>query len=135
MRGSIGSHVLADAALSGWPVFLFWPFSGTAYQFAHSVPLAHPINIQLFYVGYIVVLALMVIGKRTPLEPFSPRLGRLFVSVFLRKHLACHQCSRGANLVCAVCGKPVCLKHAFVQRSAEVYCQACDQEKNYSPTA
>lgn len=125
---SIGSHLIADAGLSGWPVFLFYPVSGQAFFLPHSVGLSHPINIQLIYVGYVIVLVLALLCKRTPLELVSPRLDRLVTAILRARPHKCYQCGAGANLECDLCGKPVCLWHAKLTRSLEVECPACSDQ-------
>jgi hypothetical protein len=122
---AFGSHVIADMGLSGWPVYLLWPFSGRAFLFPHSVGLSHPLNIQLIYAGYAVVLLLALICRRTPLELFSPALDRLVMALVPPYRLVCGTCKRGANLACAVCGAPMCVRHTRMGKRWAALCPAC----------
>lgn len=122
---AFGSHVIADMGLSGWPVFLLWPFSGRAFRFRHSFGLSDPVNIQIIYAGYVVVLLLALVCRRTPIELFSPALDRLVVSLVPPFRLVCHTCQRGASLVCAVCGAPVCVRHTRLRRRWSPLCPVC----------
>ena len=122
---SFGSHLLTDIYLSAWPVFLFWPTSGHGYVSAHSLPLSHPLNIQLIYVGYVVVVLLTVLCKRTPIELISPRIDRLVTTVFSRRRWRCGQCDGRANLRCNGCGKPVCLRHGVIMKGLRLVCAEC----------
>jgi hypothetical protein len=125
-----GSHLLADAWLSGWLQYLFWPFSGKGYVFANAVDLAHPINLQLVYLSLAMPLALALLYKRTPFELLSPALDRLLVSTFSRATAACHVCGRKANLACTRCAKPVCSRHSVIGRSWTVACPNCATGNN-----
>ncbi|HNQ90766.1 MAG TPA: metal-dependent hydrolase [Verrucomicrobiota bacterium] len=126
---AFGSHLATDAGLSGWPVYLFYPFSGRAFFLSHSVGLSHPINIHLIYVGYVVVIALVVVCRRTPLELISPKLDRLVVSPLRAHPNACHVCGRGSNLGCTVCGRPMCLRHTRLRVSLDTVCEECTRER------
>jgi len=125
-----GSHLLTDAWLSGWLLYLFWPFSGKGCVFAHAVDLAHPVNLYLVYLSLVAPLALALVYRRTPIELLSPALDRLLVSTFSRATAVCHACGRKANLACARCAKPICSRHATIQRSWTVSCPDCGTEAN-----
>jgi len=123
-----GSHLATDAGLSGWPVYLLYPFSGRAFAFPQNLALSEPINIHLIYVGYVVMLGLAVVCRRTPLELISPKLDRLVVSPFSPHSQTCHRCGRRSNLVCTGCGRPLCLRHTRLRRSLDVACDDCPSE-------
>lgn len=122
---SFGSHLLTDAGLSGWPVYLLYPLSGWAFSLPYGVGLAHPVNIHLIYAGYLALLAVAIGCRRTPIELISPKLDRLVVSVWSPRPHRCLQCHRPSNLFCAVCGQPTCLRHTRLRGCADVLCQAC----------
>src|SRR5258708_10469052 len=44
---AIASHILTDMKLSGWEVYLFWPFSERGYGFQPILALGHPINLWM----------------------------------------------------------------------------------------
>ena len=125
---SFGSHLLTDAHFSGWKLYLFWPFSRVGFLFPNAVDLSHPSNIQAMYVGFALVILLAFRYQRTPIDVFSPKLDRLFVSFFRQKKLTCHLCRRRANQLCSRCRQPVCLRHGLVKRDWEIFCPACAQE-------
>jgi len=125
-----GSHLLADAWLSAWVQYLFWPFSHKGYVFANALELAHPVNLHLVCFGMAMVLALALLYKRTPIALFSPALDRLVVSAFSRAAAACHVCGRKTNLACAGCAKPICSRHGVVTRGWTVRCPDCLPGKN-----
>src|SRR4026207_134601 len=58
---SFGSHLITDAQLSGWDLYLFWPFSYEGFLFPHAVGLAAPINIYLVYLSFVAVVMLALI--------------------------------------------------------------------------
>lgn len=122
---AFGSHLITDAYFSGWPLYLYWPFSRQGFMVDGAVSLSHPINIHLMYVGFIVVILLAACRKRTPIELFSPRLDQLLISALARREKICGRCQRKANQQCATCGAPVCWRHASVTRSYEVFCPHC----------
>jgi hypothetical protein len=122
---SFGSHLLTDAGLSGWPVYLLYPFSGQAFSLPHGVGLAHPVNIQLIYAGYVALLGVAILCRRTPIELVSPKLDRLVVAVWSPRPRVCHQCGRGSNLACTACGRPTCLRHTRLRGIVDVVCEEC----------
>lgn len=122
---SIGSHLLTDAYLSNWHLYLFWPVSAKGYLPAHSLELTSPVNTWLVYSIPLVLLVAALVWKRTPLEWISPRLDQLFIAFFRRKPLACATCSKPANLACDACGGPVCPSHLQVGKGWRVLCPRC----------
>jgi hypothetical protein len=87
--------------------------------------LKDPINLQLTYVGLVVVFLLALVFRRTPVELFSPKLDRLLVSVFSRRLLRCGTCNGNTNQNCVACGVAVCWRHAIVKRRFQIMCPAC----------
>lgn len=122
---SYGSHLVTDAGLSGWPIYLFWPLSGSAWSLPHAVGLSHPINIQIIYAGYAVILFLACLTRRTPIELVSPRLDRLVVAAFRRSTGTCHECGAAGRVACEACGVLLCFRHARIRRRLRVGCPAC----------
>jgi LexA-binding, inner membrane-associated putative hydrolase len=126
---SFGSHLLTDAQLSGWNLYLFWPFSREGYLFPTAVGLTAPINTHLVYYSFVAVGLLAMIFKRTPLDMFSPRLDQLFISFFRRKNLVCGFCARKGNQTCDQCQRPVCIRHGAVRKRTTVLllCPECSR--------
>lgn len=122
---SFGSHLLTDAYFSGLGLYLFWPFSWRNYALKGGYALSDPINIQLAYVGLVLVFLLALIYRRTPIELLSPHLDSLLVSTCRARTLRCRICEKKANQRCATCGRAVCWRHAVVTRSCQIVCPAC----------
>jgi hypothetical protein len=122
---AFGSHLLTDAQLSGWDLFLFWPFSRAGYLFPHAVGLEAPINLHLVYYSFVLVALLAFLYQRTPIDIFSPRLDQLLISFFRKKPLDCLLCQGKCNQVCTQCESPVCLRHSIVTREFKVVCPVC----------
>lgn len=122
---SFGSHLLTDAFLSNWHLYLFWPLSSKGYLPANSLELSSPVNTYLVYAIPLVLAVAGLVWKRTPLEWISPRLDELAVSFFRRKHAACATCTRPANLSCDQCHRPICPKHLQVGKHWRVLCPEC----------
>jgi hypothetical protein len=122
---AFGSHLLTDAFLSNWSLYLFWPFSRKGFLPAHSLELSSPVNTYLLYSTPLWLLAAALIWKRTPLEWISPKLDHLFISFFRRKHAQCYFCDRGANLECGTCHQPICPRHLTVTSKWQMRCPSC----------
>lgn len=122
---AIGSHLLTDAYLSNWPLYLFWPFSKRGYLPANSLDLSSPVNTYLVYAIPAVLLIAALIWKRTPLEWIHPELDKLVIGFFKRKNLNCCECHRGANAVCQTCGRAVCPRHLNVRKRWRIVCSDC----------
>jgi membrane-bound metal-dependent hydrolase YbcI (DUF457 family) len=122
---SFGSHLLTDAQFSGWELQLFWPVSHAGYLFRGAVGLNAPINTHLVYYSFLVVALLVVLYQRTPMDIFSGRLDRLFLSCFQRKLFACSTCQRSTNQLCSRCGHPVCIRHSTVRKDIRLMCPDC----------
>lgn len=122
---AFGSHLLTDAYLSNWLLYLFWPLSRKGFLPAHSLELSSPVNTWLLYTVPLQLLIAGLIWKRTPLEWISPRLDEIFVSFFRAKALRCTHCGKGANVRCDACGTPICPKHLVVKSGFRVFCPNC----------
>jgi len=122
---AFGSHLLTDAQLSGWDLYLFWPVSREGYLFSHAVGLEAPINTFLVYASFAVVFFLALFYRRTPIDIFLPKLDRLFVSTFRKKLNSCAICAAKCNQTCEACGRPICLRHATITKSIAVLCVNC----------
>ena len=129
---AFGSHLLTDAFLSNWPLYLFWPFSRQGYLPAHSLELSSPINTYLVYSIPLVLLVAALIWKRTPLEWINPKLDTLFLSYFRRKTALCFACGRPANLTCEKCARPLCPAHVNVSLRWLLLCSACESARRDS---
>lgn len=123
---SFGSHLLTDACLSGWPLYLFWPFSRSGFLFPGAVGLSHPINDYLVYGSFPVLAILTVLYKRSPIELISPAFDRLLMSAFTPRTLECSCCGRRTNQKCGSCEAPLCWTHSIVTRAFAVRCARCD---------
>ena len=129
---AFGSHLLADAWLSGWYLAPLWPASEWDFLMPGGASLEAPINLWLVYLSLAAIPALASIYKRTPLEIISPRMDQIMVSIFDRKHLDCGFCERKANQRCSICGKPVCLRHGRVGRTLRILCLECSSSSRSS---
>jgi len=127
---SFGSHLLTDAQLSGWALYLFWPFSHKGYIFPTAVGLDAPINYWLVYVTPLVIVCLALLFKRTPIDVILPRLDRMLIASFQRKTLSCAVCAKGCNHVCDVCSQPICISHATVKKGLRLICPSCLDHQN-----
>ncbi|MHC4608435.1 MAG: hypothetical protein ACYTAF_16105, partial [Planctomycetota bacterium] len=119
------SHLVADAVLTTYPVYLWWPLSTWALPIGGSIWLGSPINTVLAIGAIVAVIVLAVWRKVTPIDVFSPRLDRIVVSTVRRRELKCAACGRSCNLACDGCGAPVCTRHARIERGFRVSCPAC----------
>ena len=122
---SFGSHLLTDAQLSGWQLYLFWPASRDGYLFPNAVGLDAPINYWLVYLSPVVIVVLAILFKRTPIDIVSPKLDRLFTSFFQAKPLRCGSCGRKCNQLCDACGEAICVRHGTVKKGFRLLCPAC----------
>lgn len=122
---SFGSHLVTDAQFSGWKLYLFWPVSRAGYVFPGSVGLESPINTWLVYASFIVVAALALIYKRTPLDIPSPKLDALLLSFFQKRDRRCAECGRACNQTCDECGNSICGRHGTLRRGLRVLCPGC----------
>jgi membrane-bound metal-dependent hydrolase YbcI (DUF457 family) len=127
---SFGSHLLTDAKLSGWDLYLFWPFSREGYQFARSVGLEAPINTHLVYYSFVAVALLAMFYRRTPIDLFSPKLDQLLISTFRKKTETCAICKNNCNQRCSQCHSPICFRHATVTRKILVLCAGCSRKQS-----
>ncbi len=119
------SHLLTDMKLSGWELYLFWPFGSRGYEFQPNLQLGDPVNTVL--VAVLMTLPwLMAFWKQvTPLEIVSTRLDRIVLNFFRRRDLACGGCGKPCNNRCDACGAPVCMKHGAIDRRFRIACRAC----------
>jgi hypothetical protein len=122
---AFGSHLLTDAYLSNWLLYLLWPFSKKGFLPANSLELGSPVNTWLLYSTPLWLLVAALIWKRTPLEWISPKLDHLFISFFRAKPAHCYLCERGANLQCETCLQPICPKHLHVRSKWKITCATC----------
>jgi membrane-bound metal-dependent hydrolase YbcI (DUF457 family) len=129
---AFGSHLLSDAFLSNWQLYLFWPFSRRGYLPAHSLELSSPVNTYLVYSIPLVLLIAALIWKRTPLEWINPKLDALFLSCFRRKTAQCFACGRAANLTCENCARPLCPTHVNVSFRWLLLCSDCRHARSGS---
>jgi hypothetical protein len=130
---SFGSHLLTDAQLSGWVLYLFWPLSSEGYLFPGAVGLDAPINYWLVYLSPVVVVILAVLFKRTPVDIVSPALDRMIIAFFREKRLGCGSCSRKCNQLCDNCGTATCIRHANITRRFRLLCPICSKNTEASP--
>lgn len=131
----MASHLWTDYYLSGWPMYLGWPFSNRGYEAANSVQLGSPINTGLVYAIPVVLAVVALVCKRTPLEFISPRLDQFFLAWFMRKRLSCATCGKPGNLACDACGAAVCPRHGILRKGWRLLCPACDPQAKPKPTA
>jgi membrane-bound metal-dependent hydrolase YbcI (DUF457 family) len=122
---AFGSHLLTDAKLSGWDLYLFWPLSREGFQFQTSVGLGAPINTYLVYYSFVGVILLALIYRRTPIELFSVKLDQFLISAFRKKTQTCTVCGAKCNQTCAQCQRPVCFTHATLAKPIRILCQGC----------
>ena len=122
---SFASHIVTDAYLSNWQLYLLWPISRRGYLPDHSLDLASPVNTWLLYSVPIFVILVAAIWKRTPLEWIHPRLDSLFLSFFRSKAGSCAVCHSGANQICDQCAKSICPKHLNVSMGWRIRCPEC----------
>ena len=122
---AFASHLLTDMKLSGWEVYLLWPFSERGYGFQPILALGHPINAWLAGIFMTLPWLLAFWKPVTPLELISPRLDRIFLNAFRRKPWACSVCGSSCNTRCDRCEKPACMKHARINWRFQVACPAC----------
>src|SRR5580765_3835274 len=94
---ALASHLLTDMKLSGWEVYLFWPFSERGYGFQPIWALGHPLNTWLAYIFMILPWLLAFWRGVMPLELISPRLDRIFLNAFRRKPWSCATCGKPCN--------------------------------------
>jgi membrane-bound metal-dependent hydrolase YbcI (DUF457 family) len=126
---SFGSHLLTDAKLSGWDLYLFWPLSHEGYRFPRSFGLEAPINTQLVYYSFVAIALLALIYRRTPIDLFSPKLDQLLISTFRKKTSTCAMCGKSCNQTCSECQRPVCFRHASVTKGISVLCSDCSRNQ------
>lgn len=122
---AFGSHLLADAWLSGWYLMPFWPAFRWDFLPPGGASLEAPINLWLVYLSLIAIPVLGIIYKRTPLEIISPKFDQFLASLFEKKRLDCGFCGWKANHRCSTCGKPVCPRHGRVGRNLLLSCPDC----------
>ena len=119
------SHILTDMKLSGWEVYLYWPFSERGYSFDPMWSLGHPLNTWLAYLFMTLPWVIAFWKHVTPLELISPRLDRIFLNAFRKRTSACATCGRPCNNVCDGCGSSTCMKHGRLDWRFRVTCPAC----------
>jgi len=119
------SHILTDMKLSGWEVYLFWPFSERGYGFQPIFALGHPLNTWLAYLFMILPWLLAFWKGVTPLELISPRLDRIFLNAFRKKPWSCATCGKPCNNECDACAKPACSRHGRINWRFRMACPAC----------
>jgi hypothetical protein len=119
------SHILTDMKLSGWEVYLYWPFSERGYGFQPIWALGHPLNLWLAYIFMILPWVLAPWKGVTPLELISPRLDRILLNAFRKKTWDCATCLAPCNNECDTCAKPACMKHGRINWRFRITCPAC----------
>lgn len=122
---AFGSHIVTDAYMSAWYLYLFWPVSHQGFLPKHSLELRSPVNTWLLYTIPLQVAVAAWLWKRTPLEWISPKLDTLFLSFFQRKTDACSDCGHPANVACEQCGKAICPRHVNVRKGWRLICPSC----------
>ena len=125
---AFGSHLLSDAALSGWPLYLLWPISRQGFIFPHAVGLESPINTWLVYLSFVAVILLAIRYKRTPVDIFSPKLDQVLVMFFRSKTMACAFCDKKCNQRCIHCEQPICAKHSILTTGINFKCPNCQAQ-------
>ena len=121
---AIASHLATDACLSGWEIYLFWPFSEKGYLLA-NIGLGSSINRGLVFGSFVLIVFLAFTHRRTPVDLFSPELDRHLVSFFMPRKQICHECGRPCNQYCSLCHNPVCWIHGTIGKKFALYCQKC----------
>lgn len=119
------SHILTDMKLSGWEVYLLWPFSERGYGLQPIWALGHPLNTWLAYIFMTLPWLLAFWRGVTPLELISPRLDRLFLNAFRKKPWSCATCGKACNNECDTCAKPACSNHGRISWRFRMTCPAC----------
>ena len=122
---AFGSHLVADAKLSAYPIEPFWPLSRAAYEFHPNLGLAAPINTWLVYVSF-AVIALLALWKRiSPLELIGANLDARVMRAMAPRRLACGQCGRPCSDRCDACGRPVCAREGTIGSGFRLSCPRC----------
>ena len=75
------THILGDFYFTQWPITFFYPFSNKIFLNGHAFALWDPINTLLGFLGCLLIVALSVIFKRTPIEVVSPTLDAKLVAL------------------------------------------------------
>jgi membrane-bound metal-dependent hydrolase YbcI (DUF457 family) len=119
------SHLLTDMKLSGWEVYLFWPFSERGYGFMPIWALGHPLNTWLAYTFMTLPWLLAFWRGATPLELISPKLDRIFLNAFRKKPWECRTCKAACNNECDGCAGPVCMTHGRINWRFRMSCPEC----------
>ncbi len=123
------SHLLTDMKLSGWGVFLFWPFGERDYHIVPNLDLSHPVNLFLAF-AFIPLPFLLAFWKPvTPLELISPRLDKIFLNAFRKRTSSCASCGRPCNNVCDQCGSATCMKDGAINLRFRITCRSCALNK------
>ena len=130
---SFGLHLLADAKLSMYEIFLFWPLSRRGFIFDDSVALAAPVNTWLAWAGLATLPLFAWLRRVTPLEIVSPGLDRALLGVLQRRGLQCAVCGRPCSSRCEGCGRPICPRHGRLEPGFRVVCPTCGADPGLSP--
>jgi hypothetical protein len=123
------SHILTDMKLSGWEVYLYWPFSERGYGFQPIWQLAHPLNFWLAGIFMTLPWLLAYWKGVTPLELISPKLDRIFMNAFRKKTWECATCKKPCNNECDTCAKPACMAHGRINWRFRITCPECALKK------
>ncbi len=113
--GGFALHLLSDIVGTDWPVAPLYPLSDVSYSLGGTVPavvLYGAIDSAVAAIVIVAVLAIMYYREVSPLDFFSRRLDRWFVSRWvypLKKR--CDLCGRWALGPCATCGRAMCGRH------------------------
>jgi hypothetical protein len=129
ITAAMASHILTDLKLSGWEVYLYWPFSERGYEFHPMLALGHPVNLWLAGIFMSPPWLLAFWKPVTPLELISPRLDRIFLNAFRKKTSSCSTCGSACNNCCDSCGKPTCMKHGRIGWTFRIACPDCASKK------
>lgn len=122
---SFASHLLADAAMTQYEVFLWWPLSRHGYLIDNAHEIGDALHTKIYYGMFVVLLLIAVWKKITPADIVSPRLDRLLINAFRARPHGCAVCAGSCNNACEPCGRPVCMRHAVISTYFEVRCPAC----------
>jgi len=123
------SHILTDMKMSGWEVYLFWPFSERPSSFSPMWSLGHPVNTWLAYIFMTLPWVLALWRPVTPLELISPRLDRIFLNAFRKRTSSCGTCGRPCNQTCDRCGGATCMKDGNLDWRFRITCRPCALKK------
>lgn len=127
---AFASHLITDAIMTKWELYLFWPFSGKGYIFSSSYNLGHPLNTYFVSLSFFLIFLLAYIYKRTPIDILSQELDQHIISFFRKKTSNCFICGSKCNNVCFSCEKDICSKHSYLSMKLKIQCKECYRDFN-----